>query len=300
MTLQQCRYIVEIAAHHSIRRAAGALYVTQPAVSKAVRELEQELGIVIFERTNQGVDFTPDGQELLFMAKLLIEQAGAIAYHFDRSAPVRTSELSVSSQHYCCMGGALMEFTRHWPRYTVSFREGKADDVVDDVAQSRSIVGFLSLNPRSAPYFERIFHERELDFRELAITTEHVFIRRGHPLATLPVIPLEKLADYPCLTYRQDDLPLHLSESPAYAGDADRIIYLSDRGTMRDLLTHTDGYNVGTGILDPEDPLLTALPLAEGQWVRVGCIKRRQTFLPDVLEDYVRLTGAALAAACRT
>ncbi|NGY89357.1 LysR family transcriptional regulator [Bacillus megaterium] len=70
MTLQQFRYIVEIAKHNSMSKAASALYVTQPSISKAVRDLERELGIIILDRTNKGVVFTKDGTELLFYAKM--------------------------------------------------------------------------------------------------------------------------------------------------------------------------------------------------------------------------------------
>lgn len=300
MTLQQCRYIVEIAAQHSIRRAAETLYVTQPSISKSVRALERELGITILNRDNQGVEFTPEGEELLFMAKMLVEQAESISYHFDReSHSIRATEVSISSQHYCCMDLPLVAFLEKWAQYAVSFREGKSTDVVEDVAESRSILGFLSLNPRTAPYFERVFHARGLEFRELAQTVEHVFLRPGHPLAALPKISMAQLIGYPCLTYRQNDIPLRLSESPLESEAAARTIYVSDRGTMRDFIRHTDGYNVGTGILSPDEDQIVAVPLAGGQKIRMGCIKRRQTFLSDALENYIVMVAQALAGTCR-
>ena len=298
MTLQQCRYIVEIAARHSIRRAADALYVTQPSISKSIRALEQELGITILDRDNQGVAFTPAGEELLFMAKMLVEQAESITYHFDRgSRSARARAVSISSQHYCCMDLPLIAFLEKWPQYVVSFREGKSTDVVEDVAESRSILGFLSLNPRTAPYFERVFHERELEFRELTKTVEHVYIRPGHPLAALPEVLTAQLAAYPCLTYRQDDIPLRLSETPLGDEAAARTIYVSDRGTMRDFIRHTDGYNVGTGILSSDEKQILAMPLADGQTIRLGYIKRRQTFLSDALEAYIEMVAQTLANA---
>ena len=300
MTLQQCRYIVEIAAQHSIRRAAEALYVTQPSISKSIRALEQELGITILDRDNQGVEFTPEGKELLFMAKMLVEQAESITYHFDRSSrSARAMEVSISSQHYCCMDRPLIAFLEKWPQYVVSFREGKSTDVVEDVAESRSILGFLSLNPRTAPYFERVFYERGLEFRELATTVEHVFVRSDHPLAAQPEILTAQLQTYPCLTYRQEDIPLRLSETPLGSEAVARTIYVSDRGTMRDFIRHTDGYNVGTGILNPDEDQIIAVPLADGQKICLGYIKRRQTFLSDALEVYIEMVAQALVKASR-
>ncbi|HWP51186.1 MAG TPA: LysR substrate-binding domain-containing protein [Clostridia bacterium] len=194
----------------------------------------------------------------------------------------------------------LVAFLEKWGQYVVSFRAGKSTDVVKDVAKSRSILGFLSLNSRTTPYFERVFHERELEFRELATTVEHVFLRCGHPLAVLPEISMTQLVNYPCLTYRQDDIPLRLSESSLGNEVAARTIYVSDRGTMHDFIRHTDGYNVGTGIINPDEDMMLAVPLMGGQQIRMGLIKRRQTFLPSALEDYIdRVTQVLIAASRR-
>ena len=129
MTLQQCRYIVEVSKHKSISKAAEALFVTQPSISKAIRDLEDDLGITILDRCNKGVTFTKEGTELLFFAKMLMEQTESIAYHFRKQRDAEFETISISSQHYGFAIEAvakLMDYLNEH-RYVITIREGKDD-----------------------------------------------------------------------------------------------------------------------------------------------------------------------------
>lgn len=147
MTLQQFRYIVEISKHNSISKAASALYVTQPSISKAVQELENDLGITIFNRTNKGVVFTKEGAELLFYAKMLLEQAESVVYHFKKQKTTDLIKFSISSQHYGFAIEAVANLMGYFSerKYELTIHEGKTTEVIDDVYASRSILGILSL-----------------------------------------------------------------------------------------------------------------------------------------------------------
>ena len=146
MTLQQFRYIVEISKHNSISKAASALYVTQPSISKAVREMENNLGITILDRTNKGVVFTKEGMELLFYAKMLLEQAESVVYHFNKQKTTDLTKFSISSQHYGFTIEAVANLMDYFAqrKYELTILEGKTTDVIDDVCTSRSILGILS------------------------------------------------------------------------------------------------------------------------------------------------------------
>ncbi|KAA8756838.1 LysR family transcriptional regulator, partial [Priestia megaterium] len=143
MTLQQFRYIVEIAKHNSMSKAASALYVTQPSISKAVRDLERELGITILDRTNKGVVFTKDGTELLFYAKMFLEQMESVIYHFNKEKKADLTKFSISSQHYGFAIEAFANLMDYFSerKYELTIREGKTTDVIDDVYKSKSILG---------------------------------------------------------------------------------------------------------------------------------------------------------------
>lgn len=298
MTLQQLRYLVEIAKHDSISKAAAALFVTQPSISKAVRELEKELGIALLDRTNKGVVFTKDGTELLFYARTLLEQAESVAYHFNKRKKADVTKLSISSQHYGFVIEAFANFMDSFAarKYELTIREGKPTDVIDDVHASRSILGIVSLTDLNKNFFKRYFLAKSLAFTPLASLRQHVFLRQEHPLAHLKSIALEQLGSYPYLTYQQDDMLLHFAEEVINLENVGQLVYLKDRGAMNDLLANTNGYNLGTGCIVDRymPPNIVSIPLIEGALIQIGWVKRNDVFFPEELKVYLEFLTAAL------
>ena len=290
MTLQQFRYLAEIARHHSISKAAAALYVTQPGLSKAVRELEDELGITILDRTNKGVVFTADGAELLSYANRVLEQMNFISYHFHEGRSQEKLKISLASQYYDSAVAAMVRLTEALQdkSYELSFSEGKTTDVIDAVCSGRSIAGIVSLSDFNKQLVQRYFQSRSLTFTVLASVRAHVFLRASHPLAGCDRISLTRLQDYPCLTYQQQDTLLQFSEKEINIEGARQVIYVQDRGTMNNLLAHTDGYNLGTGCLVAGymEGSIVSRPLAEVHTIQIGLVKRGDAFWPPEIELY--------------
>ncbi|MFB9327812.1 LysR family transcriptional regulator [Paenibacillus aurantiacus] len=298
MTFQQMRYIVEIAKSNSISKAASALYVTQPSISKAIKELEQELGIVILDRNNKGVVFTKEGTELLFYARMLLEQMESVVYHFNKQAAAETTKLSISSQHFSF---AIEAFARLMNRlanrsYELSLHEGHAIDVIEEVYSGKSMLGLLSLTDLNRSFFQRYFVTKSLTFTSLSSMRQHVFLRQEHPLAHLATLSLEQLRDYPYLTYQQGDVLLHLAEEAIRIDDLRQVVYVKDRGTMNDLLSTTDGYNLGTGCIVENfmNANIRAIPLNEGYEIQVGVVKRKDTFLTEEIATYIEFLSEAI------
>ncbi|MFC6605166.1 LysR family transcriptional regulator [Ectobacillus funiculus] len=298
MTFQQIRYIVEIAKHNSISKAASALYVTQPSISKAVRELETDLGITILDRTNKGVLFTKEGTELLFYARMLLEQMESVVYHFNKEKTMDLTKVSISSQHYGFVIEAVANLMDYFAerKYELTIREGKTTDVIDDVYASRSVLGILSLTNLNKSFFERYFISKSLMFTPLASLRQHVFLRREHPLAHLTCITLEQLRDYPYLTYQQDDVLLHFAEEAINVDNIRKLVYLKDRGTMNNLLSNTDGYNLGTGCIvnNYMNPNIISIPLESNSLIQVGLVKRNDVFLSEEILVYIDFLKVAL------
>lgn len=298
MTLQQFRYLVEIAKHNSISKAAAALYVTQPSISKAIRDLEAELGITILDRTNKGVVFTKEGTELLFYAKMLLEQMESVIHHFDKEKKTGLTKFSISSQHYGFAIEAVAKLMDYFNerKYELAICEGKSTEVIDDVYTSKSILGILSLTDLNKQYFERHFTSKSLIFTPLASLKQHVFLRKEHPLAHEQSISIEKLRDYPYLSYQQDDTLLHFAEESLNVNNIEKLVYVTDRGTMNNLLSNTNGYNLGTGCIvnNYMNPNILSIPLEENQLIQVGFVKRKDVFLPEELLVYLEFLKTAL------
>lgn len=299
MTLQQFRYIVEISKHNSISKAASALYVTQPSISKAVQEMENDLGITILDRTNKGVVFTKEGTELLFYAKMILEQTESVAYHFNKQKTTDLTKFSISSQHYGFAIEAVANLMDYFAqrKYELTILEGKTTDVIDDVCTSRSILGILSFTDLNKAFFERYFISNSLVFTPLSSLKQHVFLRKKHPLANLKSITLAQLKDYPYLTYQQDDVLLHFAEEAINMDNINKLLYLKDQGTMNNLLANTDGYNLGTGCIVDNymNPNIISIPLEESNLIQVGLVKRNDVFLSEELLVYIDFLKVALA-----
>ena len=298
MTFQQFRYLVEIAKHNSISKAAEALFVTQPSISKSVRDMEAELGITILDRTNKGVVFTKEGTELLFYAKMVLEQMETISLHFDKEKKTGLMKFSISSQHYSFAIEAVANLMEYFAerKYELAVREGKSTDVIDDVSSSRSILGILSLTELNKHYFERHFTSKGLLFTPLATLKQHVFLRKEHPLAHYPTLTLQQLQDYPYLSYQQDDMFLHFAEETVNLNNLEKLVYVTDRGTMNNLLSNTNGYNVGTGCIVHHymDSNIISIPLIENYLIEIGFVKRNDVFLPEELLKYLEFVKNAL------
>lgn len=299
MTLQQFRYIVEISKHNSISKAASALYVTQPSISKSVQEMENDLGITILDRTNKGVVFTKEGTELLFYAKMILEQAESVVYHFNKQKTTDLIKFSISSQHYGFAIEAVANLMNYFAerKYELTIREGKTTEVIDDVCASRSILGILSLTDLNKGFFERYFISNSLVFTPIASLKQRVFLRKEHPLANFKSITLEHLKNYPYLTYQQDDVLLHFAEESINVDNIMKLVYLKDRGTMNNLLSNTDGYNLGTGCIVDNymNPNIISIPLEGSNMIQVGLVKRKDVFLSEELLLYIDFLTAALS-----
>ena len=290
---------MEISKHNSISKAAAALYVTQPSISKAIQEIETELNITILDRTNKGVLFTKDGMELLFYAKMLLEQTESILYHFNKHKTIDVTRVSISSQHYVFAIESVAKLMDHFSErnYNITVREGKTTDVINDVYTDKSILGIVALTDLNKSFFDRYFISKSLTFTPLASITQHVFLRKEHPLSQLKSIELEQLKDYPYLTYQQDDVLLHFAEEVIQVDQIKQIVYVKDRGAMNNLLANTNAYNIGTGCIVKNymNPNIISLPLKKGSLIEIGLLKRNDVFLPKELTVYLDFLTTALS-----
>lgn len=301
MTLQQLRYLVEVVKKGSIRRAAESLYVTQPSISKAIGELEAELGVRILERNNRGVALTPEGENLFNDARMIVEQAASLEDRFKKQGGAQAARLSVSSQHYSFTAQALAWMMRENAdrKYAFTLREGKTTDVMDDVHTGKSMLGVLSKTDFNRPFFERYCAARSLEFLPFASLAQHVFLRRDHPLSGQDALSIAQLRPYPCFSYQLDDLPLSFVEDALIVENAKQVVYLRDRGTMNELLANTDGYSLGTGCVVEGymHPNICAVALRERNMIQLGALKRQDVAVSDDVSRFLELLREAVVEA---
>ena len=164
MTFQQLTYVVEISKCGSINKASHKLFLSQSGISTAVRELEEELGIQFFVRSNRGVEFTPEGKEFLSYAVSLLEQKKRIESLYgearNTSAPVR---FSVSTQRYPFTEDAFLRMleTTDVNRFCFSIKETGMDVIrAHETALSRRFYAAVRELPGVTVYGDFIAPER--------------------------------------------------------------------------------------------------------------------------------------------
>ena len=276
MTLQQLRYVTTVADTGTISRAAQQFYISQPSLTNAIRELEQEVGLTIFHRTNRGVALTPEGEEFLGYARQVLAQIELIEEKYLGSAPVK-HQFCVSAQHYSFAVEAFVELLKEYggEEYDFRIRETQTYELIEDVAKLRSEVGVLYLNRFNETVIRKTLREHDLKFTRLFMAKPHVFIGAANPLASRSSITLSDLEPYPRLSYEQGEHnSFYFSEEILSTLDSRKDILVSDRATLFNLLIGLNGYTICSGVINEElnGPNIVAIPLDVDDYMEIGYI----------------------------
>lgn len=300
MTLQQLKYMIEVVACGSINEAAKRLFITQPSLSSAIRELEAELGVELFLRTPRGITLTVDGAEFLGYARQVVEQAGLLEQRYLNKKPSRQL-CSISTQHYAFAVNAFVNLIKRSgaEEYEFTLRETRTHEIIEDVKNMRSEIGILYMNPFNRKVISKLLRENRLDFHPLFEATPHIFISKANPLAERKAVALEDLAEYPHLSFEQGEYnSFYYSEEILSTVFRKKSIHVSDRATLFNLLIGLNGYTISTGVLsaDLNGDQIMAVPLLVEDSIEVGWIANHQVQLSQQARVYVEELQAVIAA----
>jgi len=274
MTLQQLRYAITIADSGSMNEAAKQLFISQPSLSETIKELENEIGIELFLRSNRGIVITPQGEEFLGYARQVAEQFSLLQNRYiDKEAK---KKFSVSTQHYTFAVNAFIETVNHVG--------------IDNVKNFKSEIGVLYLSDFNEQVLNKMFKENALEFTELFCCDTYVYLYAGHPLADKKVITMEDLDNYPCLAFDQGkNNSFYLSEEMKSTYEYRRLIKANDRATLLNLMVGLNAYTLCSGIICEElnGDGYRAIPLKETEKMHIGYIKRKGAHLSKIGETYV-------------
>ena len=280
MTLQQLKYAITVAETGTITEAANTLYISQPSLTNAIHELEKEMNIIIFNRTNKGISISKEGEDFLGYARQVLEQAAILEdkYKGDNGGK---KKFCVSTQHYSFAVNAFVDLIKKFGQdeYDFSLRETQTYEIIEDVARMRSEIGILFLNDFNEKVITKILKSYDLEFHQLFVARPHVFISRKHPLAQNQVITNEELEQYPYLSFEQGEHnSFYFSEEIFSATERKKNIRVRDRATLFNLLIGLNGYTVCSGVIDKKlnGKDIIAAPLADESDMRIGYITHKK------------------------
>lgn len=291
MKLQQLRYVVKVAECGSITEASRRLFVSQPSITASIRDLENEMGVHIFERTNKGVIVSEEGETFLGHARQVLDQADLLEDKY-KGESEQVPHFSVSCQHYSFAVNAFVDVIREFDaaRYDFTLREEQTHEIIEDVAHMKSELGILYLSEHNREVIERMLVANELVFEGLFCATPHVFVCADHPLAGRARVTLEDLEDYPFLSYEQGSYnSFYYSEELTSTFERRKNIRVRDRATLFNLAMGLNGYTVCSGVISHElnGPGIISIPLDVDEYMEIGIITRKNTTLTRYGQAYI-------------
>ena len=292
MTILQLKYAITIANASSMRQAADKLFISQPALSSSIRELEEELGIHIFERTSRGIIVTEEGKEFLEYAKQAVSQYAILEDRYI-SEDKNKNHFSVSMQHYVFAVRAFVNTIKKYDssKYVYTVRETKTYEVLSDVSDLKSEVGIVAYTKDNEKLMKKLFQKNRLCFEQLMVRDTSAYVSRNHPLAHRKEISIEELREYPCVSFDQSsENDFYLYEEALSNYEFDKLIKSNDRATSTEILAHLNGYSIGTGIMTESITLqseFVAIKLKEDDPLTIGYIIKKNHKLSEIGEAYI-------------
>ena len=291
MTLQQLRYVIMVAETGTITEAANRLYISQPSLTNAIHELEKEMNITIFNRSNKGISLSKEGDDFLGYARQVLEQAAILEDKY-KGRYGGKKQFCVSTQHYSFAVNAFVDLIKEYGQeeYDFSLRETQTYEIIEDVAKMRSEIGILFLNDFNEKVIRKILKSHDLEFHSLFVAAPHIFISRDHPLAEKQMITNEELESYPYLSFEQGEHnSFYFSEEIFSISERKKNIRVRDRATLFNLLIGLNGYTVCSGVIDEKlnGRDIIAVPLADESEMRIGYITHRKGRRSQLGDSYL-------------
>lgn len=291
MTLQQLKYVVTVADKGTISSAAKELFISQPSLTNAIKELEEEMQITIFNRTNKGIIVSNEGNEFLAYARQVLEQFNLLEEKF-LNVKKQSPRFSVSTQHYSFAVNAFVDVIREFGgnNYDFTIRETQTYEIIDDVSRLKSEIGILYTSSKNEEVIMKIIKQNGLVFEKLFIAKPHVFISSKHPLAKFDIITLEDLEEYPYLSFEQGDYnSFYFSEEILSTLDRNKNIKVRDRATLFNLAIGLNGYTVSSGVISKElnGENIIARPLKVDEYMCIGTIVQKNMSLSRYGKAYM-------------
>ncbi len=295
MTIQQLKYVLTVAESGSITEAAKLLYISQPSLSNALKDIEKETGITIFLRSRTGITLTQEGMEFLGYVRQVLQQMQLLEDKYIADIPQKT-RFGVSTQHYTFTENAFVELVKRFgqERYEFYFNETSTHQILEDVKNRISDLGIIYLCKENEPVIRKSLRDYNLKFVPLFSARLHVFLQKGHPLSEKSSLGFSDLLPYPRLNFVQGNYEsTYFSEEMFSSIVSDKEIRINDRGAIVNFMLGLNAYTISSGIFPTylHGDNIIAIPLETEEQMCIGYVTHEKQELSELGKIYIHELG---------
>ena len=248
MDIQHLIYALEVPSCGSISKAAQKLFMAQPNLSNAIKDLEQETNTIIFKRTSRGIETTKEGEEFLRHANEIVTRFQGLDRMYVKQS-LNLIKFSITTMRSSIICSRLIRYINQLNKqgfsFRLHFREATNDEVIDDVNTGRATIGILRANTSSYDYFCYLAKSNQCIVRSVPSARYTVLMSKKHPLAREEILTLDMLKPYTEVIHGDFETPWYLY-SDAYSTElakteTERLLFIYDRGTLMDCIRNIWG-----------------------------------------------------------
>ncbi len=242
MNIVHMKYAVEVEKTRSISKAAENLFMGQPNLSRAIKELEESLGITIFKRTPKGMEVTPDGEEFLQYARKILRQIEEVEQIY-AGGKIDKQQFSISVPRAGYISCAFAEFAKHIDMSRpaeIFYKETNTSRAINNILNADYQLGIIRYQKVFEPYFEAMLRDKGLESRLVWEFSYVAAMSEKSPLAQKESFSLSELSDYIEIAHADPyvpSLPLVDVKKAELSEHVDKRIFVFERGSQMDLLS---------------------------------------------------------------
>ncbi len=244
MNIMYLKYAVEVEKARSISRAAQKLYIAQPNLSRAIKELEDDLGIIIFNRTPHGMQVTPEGEEFLERAKKILRRLEELEDIYSGDNEKKAQSFSVSVPRSGYMSYAFTRFAATVDNSRAAelfYKETNSSRAINNILQAGYRLGIIRYAEVFDRYFKDMLDSKKLSYEMISEFSYVLVMSKDHPLAAKEDVTFEDLEPYTEIAHADPYVPsLSMSavRKEELPDNIDRRIFVFERASQMELLCH--------------------------------------------------------------
>ncbi len=277
MNILHMKYAVEVARLGSLNKAADALLIAQPNISRSIKELEADLGISIFTRSAKGMELTPDGAEFIGYAQDILKQIDEVEQLYKHTSRQK-QKFAVSVPRACYISDAFVEFSKCLSDdpAEIFYEETNSGRTINNVLNNDCKLGVIRYAENYDKFFKAMFQEKDLEHEMISEFHYLLIMSKHNPLASKETVTFEDISSYIEIAHADPyvpSLPQSKVVKETLPNNVNRRIFIYERASQLNLLAEN------------ADTFMWVSPASQKTLDRYGLVQRKCADNKKVYKD---------------